>query len=81
MAICEFCKMDIERGTGKKFIFKDGKIISLCSSKCEKNLFKLKRKARTTRWTNEFYKLKHASGKAPSEEPRKDVKKAKKGSA
>ena len=42
--------MEIERGTGKMFVMKSGKILNFCSTKCEKNLLKLGRKPRTTAW-------------------------------
>jgi len=45
----------MEPGTGKMYIKKDGKIMYFCSTKCEKNLLKLGRKPRTTRWTAEFH--------------------------
>jgi large subunit ribosomal protein L24e len=51
MAKCSFCKKDIEKGTGKIFVKKDGKILHLCSRKCEKNMFKLKRKPAKFKWT------------------------------
>jgi len=41
----------IEKGTGKMFIKTDGKILYFCSTKCEKNLLKLKRKPREHKWT------------------------------
>jgi len=53
---CSFCKNDIERGTGKVLIDKDGKMINFCSSKCEKNMIKLKRKARKLKWTKAYVK-------------------------
>lgn len=52
---CEFCKLNMEPGTGKMYIKKDGRIMYFCSTKCEKNLMKLDRKPRTTRWTAEFH--------------------------
>ena len=58
MAKCDFCKTHITPGTGKKFIKKDGKILDICSMKCEKNLLKLRRKPRTTKWTKEFEQVK-----------------------
>lgn len=58
MVKCEFCKNNIEPGTGKMFVKKDGKIMYFCSTKCEKNLLKLGRKSRTTRWTAEFASVK-----------------------
>jgi large subunit ribosomal protein L24e len=50
---CTFCGKNIERGTGKILARNSGKIIYLCSTKCEKNMFKLGRKARHTGWTEE----------------------------
>ncbi len=50
MANCSFCEQDIEKGTGKIFVKKDGKILYFCSTKCEKNLLKLKRKPLKIKW-------------------------------
>jgi len=51
MAKCSFCKTDIEKGTGKIYVKKDGKILHFCSRKCEKNMLKLKRKPAKFKWT------------------------------
>jgi len=48
---CTFCGTEIARGTGKMYVQNDGKILYLCSKKCEKHIFKLKHAARSTRWT------------------------------
>ncbi|MBI4438613.1 50S ribosomal protein L24e [Candidatus Woesearchaeota archaeon] len=48
MAKCSFCSRQIERGTGKMFVRKTGKIFYFCSSKCEKNMVKLGRKSITS---------------------------------
>lgn len=53
MAKCSFCGQNIEKGTGKMFIKTDGKILYFCSTKCEKNMLKLKRKPREHKWTAE----------------------------
>jgi len=50
MAKCSFCNKSIEQGRGKVFVTKEGKIINFCSSKCEKNMFKLKRNPRFLKW-------------------------------
>lgn len=50
MPKCSFCKEDIEKGTGKIFVRRTGKIDWFCSSKCEKNSLKLKRDPRKIRW-------------------------------
>ena len=56
MVKCTFCGNVIEKGTGKMFVKKDGKILYFCSSKCEKNMLKLKRKAITVKWTKRYKK-------------------------
>ena len=56
MAKCSFCGNTLERGTGKMFIEKDGKILYFCSTKCEKNQMKLGRKARNEKWTKYYVK-------------------------
>jgi len=48
---CSFCKREIEKGTGKSLVTNEGKILHFCSKKCEKNMLKLKRKARNLKWT------------------------------
>jgi large subunit ribosomal protein L24e len=58
MARCDFCKNVIEKGTGKMFVKKDGKVLDFCSTKCEKNFIKLRRNPRTTKWTREFQQVK-----------------------
>ncbi|ABR55671.1 50S ribosomal protein L24e [Methanococcus aeolicus] len=59
---CNFCGKSIEPGTGKKFVKKDGSVMFICSSKCEKN-YKLKRVARKLRWTPIYYNNKHSNKK------------------
>jgi len=49
---CTFCGKEITIGTGKVLIKKDGTMINFCSNKCEKNMLKLKRKSRNTKWTD-----------------------------
>ncbi|MBR9676591.1 50S ribosomal protein L24e [Candidatus Woesearchaeota archaeon] len=56
MAKCDFCGKIITAGTGKKYIKKDGKILDFCSLKCEKNMVKLRRKPRATRWSEHYEK-------------------------
>jgi len=58
MTTCDFCKHRIEPGTGKKYVIRDGTVLDFCSNKCQKNLLKLKRKPRTTKWTKEFQMVK-----------------------
>ncbi|MDD7424592.1 MAG: 50S ribosomal protein L24e [Candidatus Methanomethylophilaceae archaeon] len=52
--ICSFCGAEIEPGTGKMFIKKDGTVLNFCTNKCYKNMIELKRVPRTTAWTAKF---------------------------
>ncbi|HEC81382.1 MAG TPA: 50S ribosomal protein L24e [Thermoplasmatales archaeon] len=54
--ICSFCGNEIEPGTGKLYIRKDGTIYHFCSSKCQKNMLKLKRVPRKIRWSRLYSK-------------------------
>ena len=51
---CSFCGYEIERGTGKIKFMKDERVVNLCGTKCEKNMFKLKRVPRETCWTADY---------------------------
>jgi len=57
MVKCTFCGINITPGTGKMYVQKDAKILYFCSSKCDKNMLKLKRKPITTRWSNRYKKV------------------------
>ena len=70
MAKCSYCGKQIEKGTGKIFVKKDGKILNFHNSKCEKNMLKLKRKARNFKWTTFFEKT-----PVPSPSEKKAIKK------
>jgi len=47
---CSFCRKDIPEGTGRLYVQSDGKILRFCSSKCKKNMLKLKRNPRKIKW-------------------------------
>jgi len=53
---CSFCGTDIEPGTGKMYVKKDGTRYLFCSGKCQKNMVVLKRVNRNVRWTTHFEK-------------------------
>jgi large subunit ribosomal protein L24e len=74
---CSFCGTDIEPGTGKLYIKKDGTKYHFCSNKCQKNLVGLKRVNRNVKWTAAFEK--GAGPTPPNEEKR--AKRAKKAAA
>jgi large subunit ribosomal protein L24e len=52
--VCSFCGNPFEVGTGTMFIRKDGSVLYFCSSKCEKNMLKLKRIPRKVLWTQSY---------------------------
>ena len=54
---CSFCKKEIEPGTGKMFVFMSGKVEFFCSSKCEKNMLKLRREPSKIKWVTKKKKL------------------------
>ncbi len=64
MARCSFCRHNIELGTGKMLILKDGRVFNYCSRKCEKNQNKLGHVGRETKWTYAYQSEKKAAKKA-----------------
>jgi large subunit ribosomal protein L24e len=50
MRTCSFCGEEMQEGTGKMFVKKDGAVFFFCSSKCEKNRIKLNRVPRKVKW-------------------------------
>ena len=58
---CSFCGEDIEPGTGKMFVKKDGTVYTFCSNKCKKNRIDIGRVPRRTRWTVRYNELKASS--------------------
>ncbi len=52
--ICSFCGEEIEVGTGKMYVRRDGRVFYFCSGKCEKNMLKLKRNPRKLKWTRKY---------------------------
>jgi len=58
MVTCNFCGKEIAKGTGKMYVFVSGKVLYFCSSKCEKNMLKLKRDPRKFKWTTKYDPLK-----------------------
>ena len=56
--ICSFCGKEIEPGTGKMYVTRDGRVYHFCSSKCYKNMIELGRVPRKVRWTAAYRKEK-----------------------
>lgn len=53
---CSFCGTDIEPGTGKLFVKKDGTVLHFCKMKCQKNMLNLGRIPRRVEWTKSYSK-------------------------
>ncbi len=64
---CSFCGNEIEPGTGKMFIRKDGTVFVFCSSKCQANQLKLRRVPRWTPWTQAFRRAGVSASEAAAE--------------
>ena len=50
MAKCSYCSTEIPPSTGCLYVRKDGKTFWYCSTKCERNNIKLKRKPQNLKW-------------------------------
>ena len=73
---CDFCGRGIEAGTECIYVDATGKSGHFCSSKCEKNLLKLKRKPQKVRWTERYMRekairVKHAKPEKEKSKPDK----------
>ena len=68
---CSFCGEDIEPGTGKMFVKKDGTVYTFCSNKCKKNRIDIGRVPRRTKWTVRYNELKASS--LSREAPKKEA--------
>ncbi|MCD6522912.1 MAG: hypothetical protein J7K68_04125 [Candidatus Diapherotrites archaeon] len=75
---CSFCGREIPRGTGKIIATREGDIYYICSSKCEKNMFKLKRKPQKVKWTMRYQYEKNIRSSEPKKEEKVEKKKVKK---
>ncbi len=53
---CSFCGNQIKPGHGRVFVKNDGSMLYICSSKCWKNMFILKRDPRRLKWTRRYVK-------------------------
>ena len=71
--LCSYCGEEIEPGTGKMFVRKDGTVFFFCSSKCQKNLLKLGRVPRKIRWTRAAIQAKARAKGLAVEEARAEI--------
>src|SRR2546422_9334108 len=70
--VCSFCGDEIEPGTGKMFVRRDGTVFFFGSSKCERNLLDLGRVPRTVRWTRAAIQAKARAAGLTVEEARSE---------
>jgi large subunit ribosomal protein L24e len=68
--VCTFCGKEIEPGTGRMYVKKDGVIYQFCTSKCFKNLVELRRVPRRTTWTGWYAREKQVRMKGVEPEPK-----------
>jgi large subunit ribosomal protein L24e len=68
--VCTFCGDEIEPGTGRMYIKKDGVVFNFCSSKCFKNLVVLGRVPRRTTWTRYYEREKQMRTKGQPAAPK-----------
>jgi len=73
---CNFCGKRIPTGTEYIYVTSKGKALYFCSSKCQKNLIKLNRKPRETKWTQSYREEKEARLKLLAQKPVAQVKEA-----
>jgi len=77
--VCTFCGIEIEPGTGRMYIKKDGVVYNFCTSKCFKNMVILGRVPRRTTWTQYYAREKQIRMKGlPTEEAAPKARKVKK---
>ena len=74
---CTFCGTKIPRGTEMIYVTKRGKALYFCSSKCERNMIKLERRERDTKWTK-LYAQEKAIRTKYATVPAKEAEEAKK---
>lgn len=75
LRICSFCGTNIEPGTGRLFVKKDGVTYNFCSSKCFKNQIGKGKVPRMTEWTAAHKREKEISLGSAKQETRKVAKK------
>ncbi|RLF09507.1 MAG: 50S ribosomal protein L24e [Thermoprotei archaeon] len=54
---CAFCGRPVPAGTGLMYVKTDGSILYFCSSKCRKNLLKLRRNPAKIKWSKKTRRM------------------------
>jgi large subunit ribosomal protein L24e len=65
LRVCSFCGKEIEPGTGKMYVKKDGTVHLFCTNKCSKNMIDMSRIPRTVTWTRAYAREKEVRMHAP----------------
>lgn len=81
LRVCSFCGKEIEPGTGKMFVKKDGAVHLFCSNKCSKNMIEMGRVPRTVTWTRAYTREKEVRMHAPDAGAAKKARAARKAAA
>ncbi|HHT75556.1 MAG TPA: 50S ribosomal protein L24e [Methanomassiliicoccaceae archaeon] len=71
--VCSFCGAEMEPGTGKMYVKRDGTILNFDTSKCYKNMIDLGRVPRRTRWTRSAATLKATLKAAGTKETKVEI--------
>lgn len=56
MTECTFCGKEVEPGTGKLYVKRNGDVFHFCSHKCQHNMLGMKRMSRYVKWTKHYEK-------------------------
>lgn len=81
LRVCSFCGKEIEPGTGKMYVRKDGTVLMFCTNKCSKNMIEMKRVPRTITWTRAYAREKEVRMHAPEPGVGKAARAAKRAAA
>ncbi|MBM3304103.1 MAG: 50S ribosomal protein L24e [Candidatus Aenigmarchaeota archaeon] len=68
---CSFCGNAIPAGTGLMFVRNDGRILTFCSSKCDRNM-EMGREGKKKKWTK-FFEKGAAGAKAKEPKEKKET--------
>jgi len=78
LRVCSFCGKEIEPGTGKMYVKKDGTVYLFCTNKCSKNMIDMSRVPRTVTWTRAYAREKEVRMHAPEAGAAKKARAARK---
>ncbi|MCU0862140.1 MAG: 50S ribosomal protein L24e [Methanomassiliicoccales archaeon] len=78
LRVCSFCGKEMEPGTGKMYVKKDGTVYLFCTNKCSKNMIDMSRVPRTVTWTRAYAREKEVRMHAPEAGASKRARAAKK---